>query len=600
MPDNAITSVYQERIVLFQKEKIGTKQRINLIALIRVLFFLLCASFFVILLQEKWYNLAALLFLFFFAGFLFLVKLHSLLKKRKELLENLTQINQDEIRTLNYDFQHLDDGQEFDDPSHPYISDLDIFGNYSLFQFIHRAASRKGKEELAQRLKDGIFEKEILLQRQEAIRELKDKLDFRQNFQACRSIFNENAKDVDLISKWVFSPSKIVFRGLLLYFRWILPALTLCLLLLALTEILSYRLALLLMLVQWFFTGMQIRQILTDTEIISKSARFFEKCSQLLSLIEKEKFAASLLRQRQQKLIHQQKNASHWLKRLSGISYNLEQGNSMAGFIFNGLILWSTQHLFMLEKWKKQAKEQFTQWLEVIATLDELNSFANLSFNFAEFHFPEISEVYFVYEAEEAGHPLIPGTERISNEIHISSPLQIGLITGANMAGKSTYLRVTGVNLVLAMAGAAVCAKKFIFTPVFIFTSMRTKDSLASHQSFFFAEINRLKSLIEKLNRGEKLFILLDEILKGTNSNDQHKGAKALIEQVIRLGGQGFFATHDISLAELQQHYQGKIRNLCFEIEIEGDQMSFDYRLRAGVSQNLNASFLMKKMGITL
>jgi DNA mismatch repair ATPase MutS len=188
--------------------------------------------------------------------------------------------------------------------------------------------------------------------------------------------------------------------------------------------------------------------------------------------------------------------------------------------------------------------------------------------------------------------------ERITNNLSIPTSGYIILITGANMAGKSTFLRAVGINMALACAGAPVCAQSFRFVPMEMYTSMRTTDSLQKHESYFFAELKRLQSIVKDLEAGKKYFILLDEILKGTNSTDQHLGSEALIERLLALGASGMVATHDLELGELEARHPGHVRNQCFEIVIDGNQMHFDYKLHDGITQNFNASLLMKNMGI--
>jgi DNA mismatch repair ATPase MutS len=168
------------------------------------------------------------------------------------------------------------------------------------------------------------------------------------------------------------------------------------------------------------------------------------------------------------------------------------------------------------------------------------------------------------------------------------------------MAGKSTFLRTVGVNMILALCGSSVCANKFKISPIELHTSIRTSDSVQKNESYFYAELKRLKVIIDRMKNGEKLFVIIDEMLRGTNSKDKHYGSQALIEQLIRLNGSGLLATHDIALGELAEKYPDNVRNFRFEVEIKNNELVFDYKLKNGISQNLNATFLMKKMGITM
>jgi DNA mismatch repair ATPase MutS len=209
-----------------------------------------------------------------------------------------------------------------------------------------------------------------------------------------------------------------------------------------------------------------------------------------------------------------------------------------------------------------------------------------------------MADNYFRIEGKGLGHPLINRNTCVRNDVEIKGDLSFLIVTGANMAGKSTYLRTIGVNYLLACMGAPSCAESLLVYPANLVTSLRTSDSLAGNESYFFAELKRLKMVIDRLKSGEELFIILDEILKGTNSADKQKGSFALMRQLVALKTCGVIATHDLLLGELEQEYPGQIKNYRFEADINGDRLTFSYRLREGVARNMNATFLMEKMGI--
>lgn len=254
--------------------------------------------------------------------------------------------------------------------------------------------------------------------------------------------------------------------------------------------------------------------------------------------------------------------------------------------------------LLKVEKWKTQNSEKVPDWFDAIASFDAVSSLANFAYNNPGFTFPEIAPGSFTFKADDLGHPLIAEDQRIVNNVDIEGWNQFYIITGANMSGKSTFLRTIGVNYILAMAGAPVCAGNLIFYPIQIHSSIRTSDSLVKHESYFYAELKRLKQIIDELEGGEQKLILLDEILKGTNSRDKQAGSIALIEQLLKYKSVGLFATHDLALGELAGQYPDNVKNLCFEIEIADAKMVIDYKLHQGVCKNLNATFLMKNMGI--
>ncbi len=227
------------------------------------------------------------------------------------------------------------------------------------------------------------------------------------------------------------------------------------------------------------------------------------------------------------------------------------------------------------------------------------HSFSNYHYNNPDTVFPEFQSGNFSLSAINMGHPLIKSTARVNNDIVINEG-EFLVITGANMAGKSTFLRTIVVNMILGMCGAPVCAEQFSFIPIQIFTSIRTNDSLHKNESYFYSELKRLKRVIDELKSGNNLFVVLDEILKGTNSKDKHAGSEALLKQFITLKTSGIVATHDVALGKLEESFPENIKNKCFEVDINGSQLSFDYKIRDGISKNMNATILMREMGITV
>lgn len=259
-----------------------------------------------------------------------------------------------------------------------------------------------------------------------------------------------------------------------------------------------------------------------------------------------------------------------------------------------------TRHSIALVKWKERHHNDIVGWIEALAEIDAYLSMGNYAFNHPDYIYPEVSDNYFVMKGKALGHPLINRDVCVRNKIDIPKSPWFLIITGANMAGKSTYLRTVGINYLMACTGLPVCAEKMIFYPAHLVTSLRTSDSLASNESYFFAELKRLKMIIDRLQKGEKLFIILDEILKGTNSADKQKGSMALMKQLVKLQSCGIIATHDLVLGSLEEEFPNEIKNYRFEADITDNELTFSYQLREGVAQNMNACFLMRKMGITV
>jgi DNA mismatch repair ATPase MutS len=287
------------------------------------------------------------------------------------------------------------------------------------------------------------------------------------------------------------------------------------------------------------------------------------------------------------------------LKLLSKLSKKLDYRlNILVGVSLNLFLFWDIHQCLKLEKWKVKYKKNIAGWFDTMAEFEALSSFANLHFNNADWAFPTITDTYFQLESENAGHPLILPQKRINNSFELNSNSKVALITGSNMSGKSTFLRTLGVNIALAMAGSPVCATKFNVSYVKIYSSMRISDSLEDNTSSFYAELKKLAQIIKVVENKEKVFLLLDEILRGTNSNDRHTGSVAIIRQLIKNKASAILATHDLGLSYLESEMPENIDIYNFDVKIEGEELYFDYKINPGICKSLNASILMKKMGI--
>jgi DNA mismatch repair ATPase MutS len=300
-----------------------------------------------------------------------------------------------------------------------------------------------------------------------------------------------------------------------------------------------------------------------------------------------------------QKKVQQPVSASKIFRELKSLVKKFEyRGNIIVGFFLNSMLLWDIRCVYKLWHWHRENHTKLVSWLEVISHMDALISLANFAGNHPEYVFPTAHESDFIFNTKQLGHPLLNPAKRVSNDMEISGWPKVMIITGANMAGKSTFLRTVGVNLVLARMGAPVCAEERVFTPVKIYNTMRTTDSLLKDESYFFAELKRIKGVLDQLQNGERFFVILDEMLKGTNSVDKLQGSRALIRKLLKSDSVSLIATHDLKLSEMEYEFPDYISNKCFEIRIENEELAFDYKLYDGVTQTMNATFLMKKMGI--
>jgi DNA mismatch repair ATPase MutS len=349
-------------------------------------------------------------------------------------------------------------------------------------------------------------------------------------------------------------------------------------------------------------SGIKHRTVNKKHNLLSRKFHVLKKYSGLFEMIESHAFSSSLLKKNRDVLVLDGESAGRAIRQLAKITNAFDTRlNLLAGFLMNIFFVWDIRQAVRLDRWKVKYKDRLPAWFNVMGEVDALVSFAGYAYNNPDFVYPQIVEKdEFFLEADKLGHPLIDNKNRVCNSYQVKGSGQFTILTGANMAGKSTFLRTVGINIVLASNGAPVCAEKMKISPVEIVTSIHTADSLANNESYFYAELKRLKLIIDMLKEGKHIFIILDEILKGTNSNDKQSGSKALVEQLISLNASGIIATHDLSLGVLQDRFPENVDNKCFEVIIENDRLDYDYLLKDGIARNMNATILMERMGITV
>ena len=536
-----------------------------------------------------------------FSIFGFFVSRHIRLFKQKKRTETLLSINENELRLMHRDTSRQQEGLEYLDAAHPFAADLDIFGKRSLFQLLDRSATHVGRERLAHTLSFPLKHKGQIEKRQKTIAELSRIPQWRQEFQALGT-GEEKEKNVaaDLML-WTKTKetgfNKPVYKILLI----ITPLLGFTDLILSSLGVLPYSSFLVFLILPLLVLSPRLEKINKAYNLLSKKASLLEQYATLFKKMEEQDFHSQIMQQAVKTLAEGEISAFSAVKKLSAISKAFDYRlNMLVGISLNIFFLWDILQSIRLEKWKARYGQQLPGWMDTLTQVDELCSLAGFAFQHPDGIFPEIASENLQVQGKNLKHPFIDPAICIGNPVNIDGWSRFHIITGANMAGKSTYLRTIGVNLLLAMTGAPVLADNFVFTPIQLFTGIKTSDSLQDGESYFFAELKRLKEIIVRLERGEKLFIILDEILRGTNSKDKQKGSNALLRQFVRLGASGLIATHDLALGELAKDFPENVINKRFEVEIEDNRLHFDYLLKEGVAQNLNATFLMKKMGITI
>jgi hypothetical protein len=587
--------IYKHKADFFTVElnKINTKYNtISLFRLLSIFLFLTSIYFYFQKSEIFWLFLAAL----FFASFLILMRIHSRLSFQRLLKKALLNINEDEISFLKREKIPFENGVEFQDFHHPYAYDLDIFGEHSLFQNLNRTATYIGKKTLAATLLHKVTNKEIL-DNQQAVKELTEKIDWRQEFLAFAKVSQDNQFSYEGLLKWSKSSGSALSKNTVIL-SYMSPALFLAAFLGYLitdnpvwVNCLSY-----LFIFNLIVLGKFVKRIQSEIANSGKIDSIIHQYSLLVKKIESEPFHSQKLIDLQQKLQFKSVNASTHLKKLSELFSRMDTiSNLVTAMLFNGTFLFNLHVLKELIEWKKDHVEVLEDWLDVIGEFEKLNSMANLAYNNPDFVFPSINSEYKI-GFTDMSHPLLNPKTRVGNDTHFY-PQSFMILTGSNMSGKSTFLRSLGINMVLGEMGSVVCASEATIHPLPVLVSMRLSDSLSDSESYFFAEIKRLKQIMDALEE-QPAFVLLDEILRGTNSDDKRNGTIEVLKKVIAKKAIGAIATHDIEVCLTTNDYPGILSNNCFEVEIRDNDLHFDYKLREGICKNKSATFLMKKMEV--
>ena len=576
-----------------------TKKKLTLNAWFRGISFISGIIFTVVIFKYLNQSLGFLSIIFFIFLLLFLIKKSTILNLKINYLKHLMQLNQDELKALEHDFSSFNDGKEYINTSHDFSFDIDIFGENSIFQMLNRAFTFKGKKIMAKTLENPLTDAIKIEQRQNAIEELHSKKDIIQDFLTNCAISHEEEKK----SKIKNTNSSEIFKNKFSSNYWkiilfIIPFISITVIVLASLSIVPENLVYLYSIFMLLIVGIFIKYINKIHSTLTKQAKIHKRYSELLQIIENSKFENLKLKKLQQELSKNDKSASQILKKYSQLLNALDNRlNFIFAFISNTLVLWDIQAVRRIEFHNKKYMGDFDKWINVIGEFEVYCSLAIFKYNNPTYVFPVLTN-NFDFNAIELGHPLIPINKIVKNDFAFSNQTRTFIVTGANMAGKSTFLRTIAVNYILAQIGSVVCAKEMSVHPMNLITSIRISDSLSSDESYFYAELKRLQYIINKIEEKPNTLIIIDEMLRGTNSNDKHKGSKGLLQKLTNQKVISFLATHDVALGELEKQFPGKVKNYCFEAEIIDNELLFDYKIKPGISKNLNASFLMKKMNI--
>ncbi len=530
--------------------------------------------------------------------FIWMITIHKRIKAQFTYWESLVHINENAIRRLEGKWLEFPNtGERFIDPEHRYSLDLNIFGHGSLFQYINATTSLVGEDRLAQMLSSPAGLPEIE-QRQQALKELSRRLDWRQHFQATGMLDNgKKTGDLDKLLAW--AEERLLLTNKYVPLFLIVPVVTLILAGLGyfhLIPIYLWAFPLALQIVIVALTGTTAQQTFVKT---GNTVNELKRYAALLTCIEPENFAAPLLNNLRKKLNRGGGAPSRQIKQLFTIVEMTNMRYSSLHPIINIGLLWDLQTLVKLQKWRSTSGRSLRAWVEVIAEFEALSSLAGLVQDHPGWAMPEITDAKPALKAVALGHPLIKEEMRVCNDVELPAPGTVLLITGSNMSGKSTLLRTVGINLVLACAGAPVCAGQFRCSLMDVYSSIHINDNLEKNISNFYAELLRIKLIVDAAKTGKPMIFLIDEIFKGTNSKDRILGAQAVIRSLHELGAIGLVSTHDLELGRLENKIP-LIKNYHFTDKISGREITFDYRLKPGVSKSTNALALMKIIGLEL
>jgi MutS domain V len=591
--------VYISRLNILDAELKQLKKKKSRLAWLRLISFLAAVAALWILLPYGWY-LAVAAAIILLGIFFFIVSKDLSNSNAIENNKLLIDINRDELSALNNQFTHFPDGAEWKPARHDYANDLDIFGRASLYQYINRTSSQQGNKLMAGWLLSPSAPAEIE-QRQEAAKELKEEMEWRQQLQAYGINKRLTIPTQENIEYWLAEETAFIKNKSWNLLRFAFPLSSLTVLFLYIFDVIAQGPFLFIMLLFLAVSFWISKRVMPAYVKLNKITAELETFSGSIQWIEKKSFRSPLLLQIKKRYETEGASASQTIKSLKKILDRLDYRLNPVVFIpLSAFLCWDLQQIFALEKWKTKNQSHIPQWFAALAETEAISTIANLSFNHPGWCFPVLIKGESVFKAETMGHPLIPKGKRVDNSFSTEGTPQISLVTGSNMAGKSTFLRSIGINMVLAMTGAPVCAKSLLLSPVKVMSSMRVNDNLEESTSTFYAELKKLKEMIEAVYRNEKVFLLLDEILKGTNSADRYTGSAALLKQLVQHKAVCMIATHDLQLAKLEEEYPASIHNYHFDVQVENDELFFDYKLKKGICQSMNASILMRKIGIEL
>jgi hypothetical protein len=514
--------------------------------------------------------------------------------------QDIVTVCRNEMGTMLFKGNIYPDGSAFADDLHIYSSDLDIFGQRSLFQLINRAATDSGNKKLAEWLKAPTT-KDTIIRRQEAIKEIGSKNDWKIHIQA-NLVFalKQPREQIKNLFTYLAAPVELKNQRLFELYSNAAPFVLLAGIIISIFYTPARYVTSVIALYNLRLVSSWSKTVKMTDLIAGKVGNALGSFVFVFKSIEQENWQSEYLSGLANELKPKGQAVSETIHQLSKLISKLNYRlNIVVGILLNMFLLWDIRQVIAIEKWKLANRQNLEQAFDVLAEFEAILSLASLHINYPEWRFPQIAEEdSYTVIAKNLAHPLISVDIRVANDYELDHGFSIDIITGSNMAGKSTFLRTIGINTVLALSGAPACASSMQVSVMEIITYMRIKDSLSESTSTFKAEIDRLKMLLTEVAGDKKVFFLVDEMLRGTNSVDKYRGSKAVIIQLMNSKGVGMVATHDLQIAELEKDYPDYIRNFYFDIQVKDGEMLFDYKIKHGECKTFNASLLLKQIGI--
>jgi len=589
---DAVISFYKENLSAFEKKESTLNKKIKQIMALRLSFAGLLVFFFFygISMDVSWMLYVSGISLL---AFISLLMWQNNLEKTLQFYKAQVYVYEEELAYLKKGIWSKNTGEEYINPSHPYTYDLDIFGKHSLFQKINRTKTYLGEKSLVEDLENPDLN--TIAEKQDIIKEMATDVSFLQDLQAYAYLTFEEKEQINSFFKWLENKEIQLPRFWVIYSKisWLPFVLVLALIFIAKLPLTN--LLVTIFVIHFLIAGIYRKKNAHQEKGMDKMAIHLYQYGNIFKAIEEKEWHSEGLKKLHKKILGNYKNASTNLFQLAQIFKRIENIENIFGnLILNGVFLYHIKSLDLLKKWHQEQNVELKTQMETWGKWEALLSLAIFHYNHPQYIFPEISEDHFTFE--KLGHPLMEIKKMVTNSISFTEKPFV-ILTGSNMSGKSTFLRSIGVNTLLFNIGAPVFAQKAVLSPLPLYVSMRQTDSLSDNESYFYAEIKRLNAIKEAL-KTEAHFILLDEILRGTNSDDKTAGAIGLLEQLTHFKVKGIIATHDLEVCSMENQYNNFYKNYCFESQIKDGDLLFDYTLRSGICKNRSATFLMKKMGI--